>query len=83
MSPELIEHVRSGTWNPDEDPQDRENRNALAARGYYDAFPSVKASPVNAEFRAAGIASGFSDRCLAVCLFARQILAHLASSTRD
>ena len=38
VSPELIERVRSGTWNPDGNPQDRENRNALAARGYYDAF---------------------------------------------
>jgi hypothetical protein len=44
VSPELIGRVRSGTWNPDESPQDRENRNALAARGYYDAFISVKAS---------------------------------------
>jgi hypothetical protein len=44
VSPELIERVRSGTWNPDGDPQDRENRNALAARGYYDAFNAVKAS---------------------------------------
>jgi hypothetical protein len=44
VSPELIERVRGGAWNPDEDPQDRENRNALAARGYYDAFTSVKAS---------------------------------------
>jgi fido (protein-threonine AMPylation protein) len=44
VSPELIERVRRGTWNPDENPEDRENRNALAARGYYDAFVSVKAS---------------------------------------
>jgi hypothetical protein len=44
VSPELIERVRSGTWNPEQNPQDRENWNALAARGYYDAFVSVKAS---------------------------------------
>jgi hypothetical protein len=44
VSPELIERVRRRTWNPDEDPRDRENRNALAARGYHDAFVSVKAS---------------------------------------
>ena len=44
VSPELIERVQSGTWNPEQNPQDRENRNALAARGYYDAFVSVKAS---------------------------------------
>ena len=44
VSRELIERVRSGEWNPDRNPQDRENRNALAARGYYDAFVSVMAS---------------------------------------
>ncbi|MDX2051449.1 MAG: Fic family protein [Polyangiaceae bacterium] len=44
VSPALIERVRSGTWNPDVNPQDRESRDALAARGYYDAFVSVKAS---------------------------------------
>lgn len=44
VSPELIERVRSGTWNPEQNVEDRENRNALAARGYYDAFVSVKAS---------------------------------------
>jgi hypothetical protein len=44
VSPALIERVRSGAWNPDQNAEDRENRNALAARGYYDAFVSVKAS---------------------------------------
>lgn len=44
VSPALIERVRSGAWNPDGDPQDRENRNVLAARGYYDAFTAVKDS---------------------------------------
>jgi hypothetical protein len=44
VSPELIERVRSGGWNPDKNAEDRENRNALAARGYYEAFVSVKSS---------------------------------------
>jgi len=44
VSPELIERVRSGTWNPDTDENDREHRNALAARGYWQAFQSVKES---------------------------------------
>lgn len=43
VSPRLIERVRSGTWNPDDD-DDREQRNALAARGYWQAFQAVKAS---------------------------------------
>ena len=44
VSVELIERVRSGTWNPDDDEQDKEHRNGLAARGYYDAFQSVRQS---------------------------------------
>ena len=44
VSAALIERVRSGVWNPDENAEDRDNRNALAARGYYDAFGAVKAS---------------------------------------
>jgi hypothetical protein len=44
VNPELIERVRRGNWNPDNDEQDREHRNALAARGYWQAFQSVKES---------------------------------------
>jgi hypothetical protein len=44
VNADLIERVRSGTWNPDNDGDDREHRNALAARGYYDAFQTVKQS---------------------------------------
>lgn len=44
VSPELIERVGSGAWDPENDQDDREHRNALAARGYYDAFMTVKGS---------------------------------------
>lgn len=44
VSPELIERVRSGAWDPENDEDDLEHRNARAARGYYDAFMTVKAS---------------------------------------
>lgn len=44
VSEELIERVRAGNWNPDGNENDRQNRNALAARGYWQAFHSVKAS---------------------------------------
>ena len=44
VSRDLIERVRSGTWNPDASAEDRERRDALAARGYYEAFGAVKAS---------------------------------------
>jgi hypothetical protein len=44
VSRDLIERVRSGAWNPDANEEDREKRDALAARGYYEAFGAVKAS---------------------------------------
>ncbi|HEY2753209.1 Fic family protein [Phenylobacterium sp.] len=44
VNPDLIERVRTGIWNPDEDGPDREHRNALAARGYWQAFQAVKTS---------------------------------------
>src|SRR6266850_214641 len=44
VSRELIERVRSGTWNPEENEDDREQRNAMAARGYWQAFQVVQES---------------------------------------
>ncbi|MEW8008986.1 MAG: Fic family protein [Candidatus Thiodiazotropha endolucinida] len=44
VSPELIERVRSGNWNPEEDENDREHRDALAARGYWQAYQAVRES---------------------------------------
>jgi hypothetical protein len=44
VSEALIERVRSGDWNADNDENDRQNRNALAARGYWQAFQRVKTS---------------------------------------
>lgn len=44
VSPELIEHIRSGQWNPDSSFEDREQQDALAARGYWQAFQEVKKS---------------------------------------
>ena len=44
VSPELIERVRSGGWNPDHDARDRAHRDALAARGYWQAHQVVRAS---------------------------------------
>lgn len=44
VSAELIEKVRSGNWNPEGVQDDQDQRNALAARGYWQAFQSVKQS---------------------------------------
>ena len=44
VTDELIERVTRGDWNPDGDPENDKTRNALAARGYYQAFQAVKES---------------------------------------
>ena len=44
VTPELIERVRSGSWNPEANEQDREQTNAMAARGYWQAFQAVEKS---------------------------------------
>ena len=44
VSSELIEKVHSGKWNPDINKNDREHCDALAARGYWQAYQKVKQS---------------------------------------
>lgn len=44
VNEQLIERVRSGAWNPDQVEADKQNRNAMAARGYWLAFNAVKKS---------------------------------------
>lgn len=44
VSTELIERVREGNWNPDNIKADQDQQNALAARGYWQAFQAVKKS---------------------------------------
>jgi hypothetical protein len=40
----LIERVAKSGWNPDGNAEDKGDRDALAARGYFQAFEAVKAS---------------------------------------
>ena len=42
VTADLIERVRAGSWNPETNESDREQRNAMAARGYWLAFQSVQ-----------------------------------------
>jgi len=44
VSVELIEKVRSGDWNLEENEEDRNQRDAMAARGYWQATQSIKSS---------------------------------------
>ena len=40
----LIERIRRGAWDPDNNQDDQEQKNVLAARGYHEAFQAVKES---------------------------------------
>jgi fido (protein-threonine AMPylation protein) len=42
VTPALIERVQRGDWDPDHHDDDRQSRDALAARGYWQAFQKVK-----------------------------------------
>ncbi len=42
VTPALIERVQRGDWDPAHHADDRESRDALAARGYWQAFQKVK-----------------------------------------
>ena len=42
VTPELIQRVRRGDWDPLQNRRDRETQDALAARGYYEAFQVVE-----------------------------------------
>lgn len=44
VTPELIEKIRSGSWNPDGNPEDRQHVAAMAAKGYLEAFQLTKQS---------------------------------------
>src|SRR6185312_6447158 len=44
VTPELVDRIASGEWDPDADKSDQQQRNAMAARGYYEAFQRVKKS---------------------------------------
>jgi hypothetical protein len=44
VTPALVERVRAGDWSPESNDADRQSRDALAARGYWQAFQLVKGS---------------------------------------
>lgn len=44
VTPDLIEKVREGQWLPDQNDKDKGDRDALAARGYYEAHLLVRES---------------------------------------
>jgi hypothetical protein len=44
VTPELIQRIADGAWNPSANPQDQEQINAMAAKGYREAFSAVLGS---------------------------------------
>ena len=44
VSADLIERVSSGNWDPDHEENDKKQRDAMAARGYFQAFQMVRKS---------------------------------------
>ncbi|UCI10615.1 Fic family protein [Mesorhizobium sp. B1-1-8] len=44
VSAELIDRVRSGAWNPENEVYDGQQKDAMAARGYWQSFQAVKDS---------------------------------------
>lgn len=42
VTPELVQCVATGVWDPERQPSDRESASALAARGYWLAFQRVR-----------------------------------------
>lgn len=44
VNPQLIEKVAGGDWTPDLSEEDKQQKDAMAARGYYQAFQVVKKS---------------------------------------
>ena len=44
VTDDLIETVRSGNWEPERNASDMEQKNAMAARGYWQAFQAVRVS---------------------------------------
>jgi hypothetical protein len=44
VTPELIEKVAIGDWSPDFSEEDKQQRDTMAARGYFQAFQEVKKS---------------------------------------
>lgn len=56
VTPELIQRVATGEWDPERQPSDRESANALAARGYWLAFQRVRETVRRILDSAGGIA---------------------------
>jgi hypothetical protein len=89
VTPKLIERVMSGSWNPNKYNSDRESRDALAARGYWQAFQVVRTSVAeiiaggNAGALAAAAHRHWDRELFQPCVAAGIIPAHALAGYRD
>jgi len=44
VTTELIDKIKHGNWDPVQNDEDKETRDALAAKGYYEAFEALKST---------------------------------------
>lgn len=83
VSPELIQRIRSGKWNPDATAEDKGTRDALAAKGYLEAFKLVKntiSDVLKGADAGATVRDGYGDWYRA--LFSESVKAGLMESHR-
>lgn len=79
---DLIEKVRSGEWNPKEESGDKLQKDAMAARGYWQAFQQVKESIREIlEGRNAGESVDDAHRLWFTELFAPSVAAGILKTT--
>lgn len=82
VTPELIDLVRSGDWQAEASEENRQHLDAMAARGYWDAFQQVKKSllaVLKGENPGEVLEQSYSDWYLA--LFGPSVAAGIVSQT--
>ncbi|NOR12042.1 MAG: hypothetical protein GQ545_02200 [Candidatus Aminicenantes bacterium] len=80
ISPELIERVRSGEWNPDGYDDDREYRNALVARGFpWTVIPLEKRDDYMAALESASVRQDIAPFAMFLGRFVSDNLGVMAS----
>ncbi len=60
VSEEMIEKIRSGSWDPEADKSDATSRDAMAAKGYWNVFQSAR------EVVKTSIERGARSRCATI-----------------
>lgn len=89
VTPALIEKVAAGAWDPDNHDADRQSRDTLAARGYWQAFQGVRSVVAdilgggNAGVLAAAAHQEWYRQLFQPCVAAGLIPAHALAGYRD